>query len=139
MDVIVRRLQDSDLEEADKILRLSFGTFMGLADPMTCFGVADYVKTRFHADPDLTIVAEVNGRLLGFNFIANWGVLDFLIHCAYILSFGIKELQIYFLVPRWICSKNEYKICWGCLRLLIVQNIFIFTKNMDFGRDFLLP
>ena len=77
MDVIVRRLQDSDLEEADKILRLSFGTFMGLADPMTCFGDADYVKTRFHTDPDLTIAAEVNGRLVGFNFITNWGSVGF--------------------------------------------------------------
>jgi N-acetylglutamate synthase-like GNAT family acetyltransferase len=77
MDVIVRRLQDSDLEEADKILRLSFGTFFGLADPMTCFGDADYVKTRFHADPDLTVAAEVDGRLVGFNFIANWGSVGF--------------------------------------------------------------
>lgn len=71
MDVIIRRLQESDLEEADKILRLSFGTFMGLTDPMTCFGDADYVKTRFYADPDLTIAAEINGRLVGFNFITN--------------------------------------------------------------------
>lgn len=77
MDVIIRRLQESDLEEADKILRLSFGTFMGLADPMICFGDADYVKTRFYADPDLTIAAEVNRRLVGFNFITNWGSVGF--------------------------------------------------------------
>ena len=59
MDVIVRRLQGSDFEEADKILRLSFGTFMGLANPMTCFGDADYVKTRFHADPILPLLQKL--------------------------------------------------------------------------------
>jgi hypothetical protein len=113
LDVIVRRLQDSDLEEADKLLRLCFGTFMGIADPMTCFGDTDYVKTRFHGDPDLTIAAEANGRLVGVNFITNWGSVGFFGPLCIHPEFWNKGMANNFLVQRWICSKNEYNICWA--------------------------
>ena len=46
-NVNIRPLQESDLPKADRILRLSFGTFVGLPDPMTFFGDADVVRTRF--------------------------------------------------------------------------------------------
>ena len=45
MEFIIRSLTESDLKEADTIFRLSFGTFLGMSDPMTFFGDADYVKT----------------------------------------------------------------------------------------------
>ena len=73
MEFIIRPLTESDLKEADTIFRLSFGTFLGMSDPMTFFGDADYVKTRFMADPTLSLVAEVDGKVAGSNFIANWG------------------------------------------------------------------
>ncbi len=52
MHVNVRNLKEDDLKEADAILRLSFGTFMGLDDPMSFFGDADYIRSRYAADPD---------------------------------------------------------------------------------------
>ena len=69
----MRRLTEADLGEADKIFRLSFGTFLGLPDPMSFFGDTDYIHTRFWADPSLSLAAEVDGNLVGTNFIANWG------------------------------------------------------------------
>jgi predicted N-acetyltransferase YhbS len=75
MEPVIRSLRESDLQEADKIFRLSFGTFLGLPDPMSFFGDPDYVITRFRADPSLSLAAEVDAKLVGSNFIANWGIV----------------------------------------------------------------
>ena len=40
---------------------------------MSFFGDTDYIGTRFWADPSLSLAAEVDGNLVGTNFIANWG------------------------------------------------------------------
>ena len=48
-DVSVRPVQEEDLPVADRILRLAFGTFLGLPDPRTFMGDADYVRTRWLA------------------------------------------------------------------------------------------
>ena len=45
-DVSVRPLREGDLSEADRIMRLAFGTFLGLPEPMTFMGDAGYVRTR---------------------------------------------------------------------------------------------
>jgi GNAT superfamily N-acetyltransferase len=74
----IRQLAESDLAAADHMFRLAFGTFLGLPDPMTFFGDADYVKTRFLANPASTLAAEsANGQLVGFNFVINWGSIGF--------------------------------------------------------------
>src|SRR3712207_6425790 len=76
-NVTVRKLAESDLAEADRIMRLAFGTFLGLADPMAFMGDADYVRTRFAADPTVALAAEVDGRLSGTNFVTRWGSVGF--------------------------------------------------------------
>jgi GNAT superfamily N-acetyltransferase len=73
----VRGLQKDDLAEADRIFRIAFGTFLGLPDPATCFGDADYVRTRWGANPEAALVAEVGGELVGSNFITEWGSVGF--------------------------------------------------------------
>jgi GNAT superfamily N-acetyltransferase len=77
MEVSIRPLTKKDLEEADHIFRLAFGTFLGLPEPMTFFGDADYVKSRFYADPSAAYGAETNGKLVGSNFTTNWGTIGF--------------------------------------------------------------
>jgi GNAT superfamily N-acetyltransferase len=76
-DVYVRPLQESDLPTADRILRLSFGTFVGLSDPMSFFGDADIVRTRFLANPSAALGAEIKGEIVGSNFVTNWGSVGF--------------------------------------------------------------
>jgi predicted N-acetyltransferase YhbS len=73
MESDIRSLKEADLGEADRIARLSFGTFLGLADPMSFFGDADHIRTRFRADPSLSLAAVEGGSFIGSNFIANWG------------------------------------------------------------------
>ncbi len=73
MESVIRSLKEADLGEADMVSRLSFGIFLGLPDPMSFFGDADYIRTRFRADPSLSLAAEVDGNFVGSNFIANWG------------------------------------------------------------------
>jgi GNAT superfamily N-acetyltransferase len=66
-------MRESDLQEADRIMRLAFGTFLGLPDPMSFAGDADYVRTRYRTDPSAALAAEVDGRLAGSNFALHWG------------------------------------------------------------------
>ena len=72
-DIRVRQMKDDDLDEADRIMRLAFGTFLGLPEPLKFMGDADYVKTRFTADPPAALVAEVDGNIVGSNFALDWG------------------------------------------------------------------
>ena len=89
MEISIRPLQESDIPEADRIYRLAFGTFFNLPDPMAFSGDANYVKSRFLADPSAAYGAEVvvvdddNSRssgkkkLVGSNFTTNWGSVGF--------------------------------------------------------------
>jgi GNAT superfamily N-acetyltransferase len=75
--IVVRPLQEGDLGDADRIFRLAFGTFLGLPDPMQFAPGADYVRTRWRADPGAAFAAEVDGRLVGSNFATSWGSVGF--------------------------------------------------------------
>ena len=76
-DITVRPLQETELAAADRIMRLAFGTFIGLPDPMMFMGDADYVRSRWLADPDSAFAAEVAGEVIGSNFATNWGSVGF--------------------------------------------------------------
>lgn len=67
-------MNGNDLEEADNIMRLAFGTFLGLPEPIRFMGDADYVKTRYNADPLAALVAITkDNRIVGSNFAIDWG------------------------------------------------------------------
>ena len=76
-DVSVRPLQEGDLVTADHVMRLAFGTFLGLPDPASFLGDAGYVRTRWKANPDAAFAAEINNEVVGSNFAANWGSVGF--------------------------------------------------------------
>ncbi len=75
--VRIRPLVAEDLAEADRICRVAFGTFLGMPEPEKMFGDADMVRTRWRADPDTGLAAELDGRLAGSNFATNWGSVGF--------------------------------------------------------------
>jgi|SRR5579872_4514767 len=76
-EVKIRPLTEDDVDEADRIVRLAFGTFLGLPDPSTFMGDAQYARTRFLADPTAVLAAELDGRLVGSNFVTRWGSVGF--------------------------------------------------------------
>jgi len=75
-DVHIRPLEEREIDEADRIMRLAFGTFLKMPDPMQMFGDATFTK-RWYADPGGALAAEADGRLIGSNFAANWGSFGF--------------------------------------------------------------
>ncbi|MGC0372593.1 GNAT family N-acetyltransferase [Streptomyces sp. SAI-229] len=75
--VSVRPLVEPDLDRADEIFRVAFGTFLGLPEPETFFGTADYVRTRWAADPRAAFAATVEGEVVGSNFAADWGSVGY--------------------------------------------------------------
>ena len=87
MEIIIPRLQESDIPEAQRISRLAFGTFLNLPDPMAFSSDADSVRSRFLADPSAAYGSEVvvdddsrtsgKKKLIGSNFTTNWGSVGF--------------------------------------------------------------
>ncbi len=76
-EATVRLLREEDLAAANRIMRLAFGTFLGLPEPLKFMGDADYVRTRWHADPSSAFGAELAGELVGTNFATRWGSVGF--------------------------------------------------------------
>lgn len=77
MEISVRPLRKSDLPAADRIMRLAFGTFLGLPDPLTVFGDKDYVRTHWLLDPMAAFGAAAGGQLVGSSFATCWGSVGF--------------------------------------------------------------
>lgn len=76
-DVTIRLVREQDLPAADRIMRLAFGTFLGMPDPLKFMGDADYARTRWLADPSAAFAAELAGELVGTNFATRWGSVGF--------------------------------------------------------------
>ncbi len=75
--VVLRPLEPRDLDEADRVTRLAFGTFLGVPDPLSVFGDAQLVRTRFAAEPSWAFAAELDGQIVGSNFATRWGSFGF--------------------------------------------------------------
>ena len=72
-EIIVRHMVKEDLKEADRIIRLAFGTFRGHDDPENFRSDARFAHPRFSADPSASFVAELDGKVIGSNFGLHWG------------------------------------------------------------------
>ena len=71
----ISALTPDDLDEADRIMNVAFGTHLRVPDPATCFGDKDYVRTRFGYTR--SFAARSDGRLVGTNFATVWGSFGF--------------------------------------------------------------
>ena len=75
--ISVRPLQESEVATADSIMRLAFGTFIGLPEPMSFMGDAAYIRNRWLADPEAAYAAVADGEVIGSNLATNWGSVGF--------------------------------------------------------------
>ena len=75
---MVGPLDDMHLPEAERILRLAFGTFLGAPDPETFWSDRDYVYGRQHSPHVASFGVTLDGKLVGSNFVTHWGSVGFL-------------------------------------------------------------
>jgi GNAT superfamily N-acetyltransferase len=75
--VLVRPLRAADVDAADRVMRLAFGTFRALPDPSAAFGDTEMVRTRYRAAPECAWAAEFEGEVVGSVFAARWGSFGF--------------------------------------------------------------
>src|ERR1700693_1173660 len=73
----VRTLSENDLPEAERIVRVAFGTFLGVPEPETFWSDRDYVYGRYHSPHVAALGATLDGQLVGSNFATKWGSVGF--------------------------------------------------------------
>jgi GNAT superfamily N-acetyltransferase len=66
-------LKKAELAEADRIVRVAFGTFLGLPNPAEFMGDRDMMISRWSSRHVEVAAARQDGRLIGTNVITQWG------------------------------------------------------------------
>src|SRR5262245_16665413 len=74
---MVRPLEERDIPEASRIVRLAFGTHLGVPDPENFATDMDYVAPRCRANPGSAFAAEIDGKIVGSNLAVRWGSVGF--------------------------------------------------------------
>jgi GNAT superfamily N-acetyltransferase len=75
MTILIRALGEGDIDAAERLRRLAFGTLFGLPDPASFRGDAGLLAARRWAFPEGGVVAEENGAVIGVAMANNWGSL----------------------------------------------------------------
>ena len=57
--IAIRPLREADLDDADRIFRLAFGTYLGLPDPMAFMTGAELVRARWRTAPHAFLAADL--------------------------------------------------------------------------------
>ena len=70
-------LKAGEVAEAERIVRLAFGTFLGLPKPMEVMADRDFMTSRWRASHTQVVAARQNGRLIGSNVVTRWGTFGF--------------------------------------------------------------
>jgi RimJ/RimL family protein N-acetyltransferase len=117
---------------------MAFGTFIGLEDPLTFFGDAEFIRTRFMANPSGSFAAEVNGELVGSNFVANWGSVGIFGPLTIRPDFWDKGVA-----KQLLKSTTDYFEKLGTKHIGLftwhrVRSIWDYIKDLAFGHDSLL-
>ena len=77
LSIKISPLKETELEEADRIVRVAFGTFLGVPNPAEFFGDRNFMAPRWHSTHTKVIAARDNGRLIGSNVVTRWGSFGF--------------------------------------------------------------
>lgn len=70
-------MREADLGAVDHVMRLAFGTFLGIPDPLQFMGDTAFARTRWKADPSAAFCAQDGDRIVGSVFVGNWGSVGF--------------------------------------------------------------
>jgi GNAT superfamily N-acetyltransferase len=72
-NIQVGPLRKNEVAEADRIVRLAFGTFLGVPDPTSFMSDRDFMTPRLRSRHVKVIAAREGKRLIGTNVITRWG------------------------------------------------------------------
>lgn len=70
-------LKEHELEEAHRIMRLAFGTFVGMPNPLEFMGDRNFIGPRWRGANVKMIAARDKCRLIGLNVLTRWGSFAF--------------------------------------------------------------
>lgn len=71
-------LLETELDAADRVFRIAFGTRAGLKDPMTFDGDAALVRTRYFSKHVVVVGGRLDGELVASTFATTWGSFGFI-------------------------------------------------------------
>ncbi len=75
--VVIRYLRRNEIEKAETLGRLAFGTFLRIPDPLQNPESKKMISHRFYEDPKNILAAELDGELVGTNILTEWGSFAF--------------------------------------------------------------
>ena len=75
MSLTIRAMRENDVDAADKVFRLAFGTHFGLSDPLAFSGTARTIEFRRRTWPEGALLAEQDGSIAGIAISVRWGGL----------------------------------------------------------------
>jgi GNAT superfamily N-acetyltransferase len=73
----VALIKHSEVEEADRIVRLAFGTFLGVPNPSDFMGDRNFMTPRWRSANVKVLAAREGNRLIGSNVVTRWGSFAF--------------------------------------------------------------
>lgn len=73
----VALIRRSEVEEADRIVRLAFGTFLGVPNPSDFMGDRNFMTPRWRSTNVKVLAAREGNRLIGSNVVTRWGSFAF--------------------------------------------------------------
>jgi len=76
-EISIRPLEERDLDEADRIVRLAFGTFLRIPEPAKVFGDREMLRNRWRASPSSGFAAVMGRELVGSIMATRWGRFGF--------------------------------------------------------------
>jgi GNAT superfamily N-acetyltransferase len=71
--VKVGPLKETELPEANRVVRVAFGTYLGLPNPLDFMGDRNFVAPRWRSGHVKLMAARENGRLIGLIAATRWG------------------------------------------------------------------
>jgi predicted N-acetyltransferase YhbS len=118
--VLICSMQRGDLDAADYVTRLAFGTFLGMPNPLQFMGDASYIHTRWKADPAGAFCARIDNEVVGSVFAANWGSVGFFGPLTIHPKVWDRGVAQYLMAPVMECFKT-----WGSRHL----GLFTFAQS----------
>lgn len=70
-------LKKTEVEEAHRIMKMAFGTFLGLPEPLQFMGDRNFLAPRSRAAHVRILAAREKGKLIGTNAVTRWGSFGF--------------------------------------------------------------